>query len=384
MTEPTPTTLDDKLPKITILVSHLVPTYGLETVVLSVLRLLDKNFDIRTVCIGGSEADLEKAHHVSLLGEPLRGMKRIFSIWRLWKFARHDESDHIILAGLWVAIPWLLVSGRKARKSIVWEHTLLNAKLPKSLKLRVLAFFARHLYPRARRVVAVSEPVARDMSKIAPKANIYTINNPFPESKKEANRAVDGDLAFPQGRGRSLITIGSLTAIKSQHLAIRVLPLLATDIVLVVVGSGPQRATLEKLAEDLGVSHRVSFKGFREPPDVRRLLMAADVLVHCSVAETFGLVYLEAAEVGLPVISTRSDVADYMIPKYVRGQVCERTPESLATAITTVLNRAEDIEASRLAAEHRNRAFSASTVQAQWKALLTETSEQSLSDRCMQ
>jgi glycosyltransferase involved in cell wall biosynthesis len=70
---------------------------------------------------------------------------------------------------------------------------------------------------------------------------------------------------------------------------------------LMIVGDGSQRAELESLVARLGLADRVTFTGFRS--DVRDLYFLMDVFVLNSVSELYGLVVLEAAASGLPVIA---------------------------------------------------------------------------------
>ena len=71
---------------------------------------------------------------------------------------------------------------------------------------------------------------------------------------------------------------------------------------LVIVGDGSQRAALERLVTDLDLRNHVTFTGFRQ--DVRDLYFLFDLFVLNSVEESFGLVILEAAAAGVPVITT--------------------------------------------------------------------------------
>lgn len=350
---------------VTVVVSHFAPAYGMERVTIKLLDLLRRDFTVKAVCVGGDEQDVAHVPDSVLLGKPLRGVKRLWSVWRLWKYARTDTSEHIILAGLWVALPWLLVCGKKSARSIVWEHSLLKSKFRTSRKLRLLAYLAKYLYPKARRIVAVSEPVQRDLADIAPRAAVVTIYNPL-----DMTPYGQGNCEHPRGPGTRLVTIGSLTLLKSQRLIIKALPHLDRGITLSVIGSGPEGATLQKLADDLGVSTRVCFEGFLSQAEVQQHLQRSDILVHCSIAETFGLVYMEAAQAGLPVISTRTDVAELLIPKYAPGLVCDPTPEALAAAVIRTISYPRCPQEYADAAERREVAFSPWAVQKRWFDLI--------------
>lgn len=74
---------------------------------------------------------------------------------------------------------------------------------------------------------------------------------------------------------------------------------------LILAGDGPDRASLEALAHELGLSDRVVFPGRLAPADVRRYMKGAKVFVLPSRHEPFGIVNLEAMTSGTPVVATR-------------------------------------------------------------------------------
>ncbi|HEX5071205.1 MAG TPA: glycosyltransferase [Vicinamibacterales bacterium] len=75
------------------------------------------------------------------------------------------------------------------------------------------------------------------------------------------------------------------------------------NILLVIIGDGPERASLERTAAGLGLGKSVRFLGRRD--DARDWLWACDAYVNCSISEGVSLTILEAMAAGLPVIATR-------------------------------------------------------------------------------
>ncbi len=73
---------------------------------------------------------------------------------------------------------------------------------------------------------------------------------------------------------------------------------------LVVVGRGSQQEALEALARRLRVSRSVLFTGWLTEAGLRAVAAAADVAVVPSVYEPFGLVALEAAALGTPLVAS--------------------------------------------------------------------------------
>jgi glycosyltransferase involved in cell wall biosynthesis len=113
----------------------------------------------------------------------------------------------------------------------------------------------------------------------------------------QARAEVRRELGIPD-RARVLGTVGRLAPEKDQALLIRaVAPLLDEHRRLVIVGDGPEMATLRSLATPF-----VHLAGARK--DVPRLLAAFDAFVLSSRTEGLPLVIPEAMATGLPVIST--------------------------------------------------------------------------------
>lgn len=354
-------------PRIAMVVSHLSPVFGLEKVALKVLALLRETYEVEVVCVGGDSSDLRECPDAKILGTPLRGVRRIRSIWRLRRASKDINADVVILVGTWVAIPWLFVGRTKRRRTFVWEHSMINARLSHSAQLRVLAFAARFLYKRADAIVAVSRPLERDISLLCDKSTVVTIPNPVDIEAYQVSQNYWQQKKWPPVR---LLAVGSLTSVKAQHLAIRALAHLESSYCLTIVGSGPELNDLEELARNVGVASRVTFEGYLTPKEVRLRMRDAHLLVHTAVVETFGLVYVEAANAGLPVISTRSSVAEEMIPKYVPGWICSANPLSLAVQIRQGVSSEISESEARHAERQRRMEFSPASVKAQWQSLL--------------
>jgi 1,2-diacylglycerol 3-alpha-glucosyltransferase len=77
-----------------------------------------------------------------------------------------------------------------------------------------------------------------------------------------------------------------------------------------IVGDGPAREDLEKLAVKLGVREHVIFTGMVSPAEVQDYYQLGDVFVSASTSETQGLTYVEAAANGLPLLCRRDPCLD--------------------------------------------------------------------------
>jgi D-inositol-3-phosphate glycosyltransferase len=125
------------------------------------------------------------------------------------------------------------------------------------------------------------------------------------------------------GEAKVVLFAGRLERLKGAETVIRALAILAHDSaqpeppVLLVIGddshngasesrlSGGERARLEALAASLGIAGQVRFMGPVDQPALAAYLSLASVCVVPSYSESFGLVALEAAATGTPVVAAR-------------------------------------------------------------------------------
>jgi glycosyltransferase involved in cell wall biosynthesis len=99
--------------------------------------------------------------------------------------------------------------------------------------------------------------------------------------------------------------IGSVARLhekKNLSAAIRILPL-HPGWHLALAGQGPERERLAELARSLNIAERVHFTGELDPERVAQFLKSLDVFVFPTLAETFGLAAVEAAQAGVPVVA---------------------------------------------------------------------------------
>jgi L-malate glycosyltransferase len=101
-----------------------------------------------------------------------------------------------------------------------------------------------------------------------------------------------------------LITIGRLIARKNVGLLVEAIAGLKKDILLTIVGDGPQKEKIKKLAEKMKVADRIQFLGQVSERVKYQQLLQADLFVSSALHEGFGLVFLEAMQAGLGIIAT--------------------------------------------------------------------------------
>ncbi|MGH8218565.1 MAG: glycosyltransferase family 4 protein [Steroidobacteraceae bacterium] len=120
----------------------------------------------------------------------------------------------------------------------------------------------------------------------------------------------------PEGRGRHIVIARSLEAIYGIDTAIRAAAKLHRDfpdLTVSIAGSGPERAPLERLAAELGVSDRIRFTGRLEPEMVAELYGRADIALNPSRVDNTPNSVLEAAASGVPIVSTNVGGVPFLV-----------------------------------------------------------------------
>ncbi|WP_440054179.1 glycosyltransferase [Pseudoalteromonas sp. T1lg65] len=142
---------------------------------------------------------------------------------------------------------------------------------------------------------------------------------------------------------------------------------------LTIVGDGWYLQTIKALVSDLEVEKQVVFKGHLTQAQVQTELQQADVFVLPSQYEAFGLVYIEAMSVGLPVIATNTGGAiDFVNQK--NGMLIEpNNADVLYQAMQTMCNKREEFDSESIASSIKTR-FSTQAIVTQLDAQLAQIS----------
>ena len=149
----------------------------------------------------------------------------------------------------------------------------------------------------------------------------------------------------PDGASRAssptILAVGRLDPRKGHGLLVEALGRLVaegTDVRVVVVGEGPERGTLERLARDLGVSDRLVLPGAVGQDDIGSWFASADVFRMPSLAEGLPVVLMEAMASGLPVVAPRLMGIPELVEDGVSGTlVTPGRADELAAALTRQL-----------------------------------------------
>ena len=125
------------------------------------------------------------------------------------------------------------------------------------------------------------------------------------------------------------------TLIDAFHKTLTALP----DAYLVIVGDGVDKIRLEKKVKTLGIDSSVKFLGRIVPPDLYEIYKVGWVFATASEIETQGIVLIEAAATGLPLIAVDKGAVSEVCITNENGFLCEPGNVSeISSALQTILN----------------------------------------------
>jgi glycosyltransferase involved in cell wall biosynthesis len=203
------------------------------------------------------------------------------------------------------------------------------------------------------------------LSLIAASADLITTNSSYTKKQIEALiplpcpcRVIPMGIYLPEhvhglseDRGHTILYVGRLiewkgvdTLIRSMIPVVKAMP----DSRLIIVGEGPNRDSLERLVQDIGLPDSVQLYGRASDDDLKKLYDSAAVFVLPSrhfqgmVMEGLGVVLLEAMSHGVPVIGSNvGGIPDIIIDGETGYLVPEQNSDILAEKIVQILTNTD-------------------------------------------
>jgi glycosyltransferase involved in cell wall biosynthesis len=160
------------------------------------------------------------------------------------------------------------------------------------------------LLTKAKKVVAESSDTKKNAEKY------YVFNNkvfvvPLAYEKFDFKRKSRKQLNLNENK-IYLISVGRMVERKGYKYLVEALKRLPKNVNAIILGEGPEKENLLKLAKKLKVENRLILPGFVSEEEKFQYLDNADIYVLSSLHEGFGIVLQEAMQVGLPIVATNN------------------------------------------------------------------------------
>lgn len=241
----------------------------------------------------------------------LKARRVLASLPGLVRYLRRERPDallatltHANLIALWAR----RLSGVPTRVVVREANTLTQVTRGAGRdRRRLFPFLVRRFYPWADGIVAVSTGVAQDLetSMGGTRGRMQILPNPVltPELTSKAAEPLKHPW-FGVGQPPVLLGVGRLSKQKDFYTLIRAFDRLrrARAARLLILGEGPERAGLEALVAELGLSDQVMLPGFASNPFA--YMARAGVFVLSSAWEGMPGALIQAVACGAPVVAT--------------------------------------------------------------------------------
>ncbi|MEM7813758.1 MAG: glycosyltransferase [Candidatus Aenigmatarchaeota archaeon] len=218
-----------------------------------------------------------------------------------------------------------------------YMHYLVKSRLQELFLKSAKRFawdYCRWFYNLCDAVVAPSAATARLLRERGISEPIAVIPTGLRPSKP-ASRQAAKEFRLRHGfGGKLLLHVGRVTREKNIEAIIDAV-LELPDVTLAVASDGPHRRSLQAHAKRAGLGERVRFLGYLSQDELAAAYAAADLFVCASKSETQGIVLLEAAAAGLPIVALDAPAVSDFIRENRAGRIAkeERFAQAIAAAL---------------------------------------------------
>jgi glycosyltransferase involved in cell wall biosynthesis len=256
-----------------------------------------------------------------------------------------DERDVDIIHMHWTKdIPFVVLA------------KILSKKKPKIAQTRNMTmtrfkddFYHRFLYKNIDLMLPVTYQVKEQLEKfipqdIRPNVEVLYMGSDKPEVLNDDELRQFKEKTLLREDTFNIGMVGRINEAKGQYLLIEaVAKMPQKNVEVYFVGHEMQEGytkKLQKMADDLGIGNRVHFLGFMKNP--HHFFQACDVIVMASRRETFGLVVIEAMQMGTVVVGSNSGGVVEIIDDGSTGLLFEMgNSDDLAKKLTLLENDKE-------------------------------------------
>jgi colanic acid/amylovoran biosynthesis glycosyltransferase len=209
----------------------------------------------------------------------------------------------------------------------------------------IYVLFKRKIFKKAARIIAVSEFVKQELIKQGCNKDKIVVQyigvdvrrfSYTPREKKDANYPVQ------------LLCVGRHTEKKGLRYLLEALSVCDGNFTLSQIGEGELTEQLKGWIKEYGLENKITLLGSVPSTQVNEQMKQSDIFVLPSVraengdSEAFGIVFIEASAVGLPVISTRHGGIPEAVQDGISGLlVDERDSKGLAKALDALIADSE-------------------------------------------
>ena len=260
----------------------------------------DHNVTVATTVMEKGFPDVERMGKVVVKRFRAIGTSAYRIPFGLFRYLKEEgPSFDVIHAHNYGAIPLLLAVWTNEERTVITPHYHRRGRsIFAELLHKVYDPFAVPILCRTGKVVCVSAGEAEEVVRGLRITGERVVVIPNAMRLQQPDR-----VSFRERRKESFVLcVGRLDSYKRVDKAIKALPHLAKEFTLIVIGEGPEKEKLERLAASYGVQGRVQFMGSVGDDELHQWYIRSKVAITLSEGEAFGRVVIEALASGCGVV----------------------------------------------------------------------------------
>ncbi len=262
---------------------------------------------------------------------------------RLRSYVRQGDYDILHAHGLRAGIDAALAGRPIDIGALQTVHNLVRPDVSGLVKAAAYKWAEPLSVRVTKHTFAVSDEIARHLRGQSPKSEekvevLYLGIGEAPRVKKSPAK-VRAEANLPDD-AKLIVTASRLSAQKALDVMLNAVEQLPANVVLVVLGQGPDEQSLKTMSGELGLGGRVRWLGWRD--DTADWINAADIFSLSSNWEGVPLAAQEAIALGTPVVATEVGGMPELVRDRSSGRLVPKgDAEALAAALSEVLNSPE-------------------------------------------
>jgi len=276
---------------------------------------------------------------------------------KLWKQALEQKPDLVHIHSVF-NLGWMgIMLAKKLKIPVVFTHHTFWEDychyfplLPEKWGKKLARWLEKTTADASNLVIAPSNEAKNRLKEIRSKTPVEVL----PTGIELELFAPGGEPQVLTGDGVCrLLYVGRLGKEKNLPLLLHSLKLLRQQglpVKLRLVGDGPERASLEKLAKELDLTDSAEFLGYQPRAELHNFYREADLFVFPSESETQGLVLVEAAASGLAVVAVACEVTQELYEQKIIAGLSPGEPGAFAKKIAELWGNPEELLRSQTAA----------------------------------
>lgn len=217
----------------------------------------------------------------------------------------------------------------------MYEHYTDYVIKNRAVGKKLVSAFSREILKKVDIVIAPTEKVRESLKRYGIEKEIEVIPTGINLDRFKVKISEDEKSELKRtlgirGENRVILSVGRLGAEKNIDEILLNLPMLIEkhkNLVLLIVGDGPHRSTLERIAKELDIEDHVIFAGMVPPELVAKYYQIADIFVSASESETQGLTYIEALANGIPEVCKYDKCLEGVLISGYNGFAYERSQD---------------------------------------------------------